>query len=61
VCFRARDADTMTAAFKEFSAKTLRREADKPSVRESMREFREAIKNTVRDKTKRKHREGPEL
>jgi hypothetical protein len=61
VFFRANDVDSMTAAFKEFSAKMVKRETDRPSVRESMRKFREVIKNAVRDKTRHKHREGPEL
>jgi len=61
VFFRAKDADAMTAAFKEFIAKTVKRETDRPSVRESIRKFKEIIKNVVRDRTKHKHREGPEL
>jgi hypothetical protein len=61
VFFRAKDVDSMTAAFREFSAKMVKREKDKPSIRESMRKNRETIKNAVRDKTKHKHREGPEL
>jgi len=60
VFFRAKDADAMTAAFKEFSAKTLKREKDRPSVKEAMQNFRDVVKNAVRDKTRHKHREGPE-
>jgi hypothetical protein len=61
VFFRAKDVDSMTAAFKEFSAKMVKHEKDKPSVREDMQKKREKIKNVVRDKTKHKHREGLEL
>jgi hypothetical protein len=61
VFFRAKDADAMTAAFAEFTNKMIKREKDKPSVRDSMRKFREILKNAVRDKTRHKHREGPEL
>ena len=61
VFFRAKDMDAMTAAFKAFSVKVVTRETDKPSVREIMQKSREAIKNVVRDKTRHKHREGPEL
>ena len=62
VYFRAKEVDSMTAAFKEFSDRVLNtRETDKPSVRETMRNFREVIKNAVRDITKHKHRGGPEL
>ena len=61
VFFRAKDQDSMTAAFKKFSAKTLNREADKPSVRDTMRNFREKMKNVVKDRIRVKHRAGPEL
>ncbi len=61
VFFRAKDADAMTAAFKEFTHKTLARETDRPSVRETMAKFREIIKHAVIDRTKHKERSGPEL
>jgi hypothetical protein len=61
VFFKAKDTDALTAAFKEFSAKVLSKEKAKPSVKDSMRKFREVLRNAVRDKTKHKHREGPEL
>ena len=63
VFFRAKEADSMTAAFKEFSNKVLNREKekDKPSVRETMKDFREKIAHAVKDITKHKHRGGPEL
>lgn len=60
VFFRAKDTGAMTAAFKEFSSKTLKRETERPSVRETMAKFREVIKNAVIERTKNKHREGPE-
>ena len=43
VFFKGRDADAMTAAFKEFSAKKLSRE-QKPSVRKALAAFREKAK-----------------
>jgi len=61
VFFRAKDEAAMTAAFKKFAAKAVKVEKDKPSVREFMKKSREAIKNVVRDKTRNKHRGGPEL
>ena len=61
VFFRAKDANAMTAAFKEFTHKTLKRESDRPSVRETMAKFREILKNAVIDRTKHKERGGPEL
>jgi hypothetical protein len=61
VYFRAKEVDSMTAAFKEFSDNILNRGKDKPSVREAMRDFKEIIKNAVRDITKHKHRGEHEL
>jgi len=61
VFFRARDADAMTAAFKEFTHKTLKRGVEKPSVREAMAKFKEIIKHAVIDRTRHKERSGPEL
>ena len=61
VFFRAKDADAMTAAFREFAAKTLKRETARPSVREAMTKFKDLIRHAVIDRTKHKHREGPEL
>ena len=62
VFFKARDTDALTAAFTEFSRDTLKR-AERPSVRETMRKFRELIKTAVIDRPKEKQRErgGPEL
>lgn len=64
VFFKARDADALTAAFNEFSRDTLKRQ-NRPSVRETMRRFRELVKNAVPERQpKRKERgerSGPEL
>ncbi len=61
VFFKGRDADALTAAFKEFSAKKLTQE-QKPSIRKALATFREAEKqlNANRQKTKHKDR-GIEL
>ena len=58
VFFKGRDADVMTAAFQEFSAKKLTQE-QKPSIRKALATFREAAKqlNANRQKTKHKDRE----
>ena len=61
VFFQAKDVDALTAAFKEYSKGAIKRSADKPSVVDGIRDFREKTKNVVRDKIKVKHREGPEL
>ena len=61
VFFKGRDADAMTAAFKEFSAKKLSREK-KPSIRKAITAMKEkaAAKNAERGKLKNKER-GIEL
>ncbi|MEA5003785.1 MAG: PcfB family protein [Christensenella sp.] len=61
VFFRAKDTNAMTSAFKEFTHKMLKRETEKPSVRETMAKFRAAIKQAVIDRTKHQERGGPEL
>lgn len=61
VFFKARDADALTSAFSEFSAKTLGRNAEKPSVLALLRKTVELVKNQVRNVTKDKSRGGPEL
>ena len=53
VFFKARDADALTAAFKEFTAKTLRKK-ERPSVRTKLTQLREMIKRPVADKTRHK-------
>ena len=56
VFFKSRDADALTAAFKEFSAKQLKKTAEKPSVIENMSNMRAKVKSQVKDKTKHKDR-----
>ena len=56
VFFKARDADALTAAFKEFSAKTVQK-ARRPSVLAQLRKFSELVKNSVIDKVKRREQE----
>ena len=57
VFFKGRDADVMTAAFQEFSAKKLNREK-KPSIRKLIVSLKEkaAALNAQRDKVKNKDR-----
>jgi hypothetical protein len=56
VFFKSRDADALTAAFKEFSAKQLKKSAEKPSIIQGMRDLMAKVKNQVIDKTKNKDR-----
>lgn len=61
VFFKGKDADVLTAAFKEFSAKKLTQE-QKPSIRKALAAFKEKAKllNSNREKVKNKDR-GREL
>ena len=62
VFFKGRDADVLTAAFKEFSAKKLTQE-QKPSIRKALAAFKETAKqqSVNRQKVKNKDRGGIEL
>ena len=61
VFFKGRDADVLTAAFKEFSAKKLTQDR-KPSIRKLLTSLKEAAqgRNAQREKVKNKDR-GREL
>lgn len=61
VFFKGRDADVMTAAFKEFTAKSLTQEK-KPSIRKLLAAMKEMVKQKAKvlDRTKQKDR-GMEL
>lgn len=56
VFFKAPDADAMTAAFKEYTGKQVRK-AERPSVLEKLQHFKALIKSAVVDRTKRKELE----
>jgi hypothetical protein len=61
VFFKAKDADALTAAFSEFSAKAVKRAGPaKSSVLEALQKFKEIVKNRVVDKTRNKEHGGPE-
>lgn len=59
VFFKARDADALTAAFTEFSRDALKR-ANRPSVLEAMRSFKELFQHKVIDRSKVRERSGPD-
>ena len=52
VFFKSRDADAMTAAFTEFSKRTLRKEKQKQSVKKTLEVFKKMIKEKGLDKVK---------
>ena len=53
VFFKARDADALTAAFKEYIAKSDRRK-DRPSVLQTLQKLKEQAKNLVPTKVRKK-------
>ena len=55
VFFKGRDADAVTAAFKEYSAKQLKK-SKQPSLLEKLRNLMEKVKNQVLDPIKNKDR-----
>lgn len=56
VFFKARDADALTAAFTEFTSKTVNR-TEKPSVLAQLKKFAELVKSNVIDKVRRREQE----
>jgi len=56
VFFKGRDADAITAAFKEYSTKQMSKTAEKPSLLSALRDLMEKVKNQVLDQTKHKDR-----
>lgn len=54
VFFKGRDADALTAAFKEFTAKTVR-SREKPSVLEQLGKFKDLVKSSVIDRVKHRN------
>ena len=56
VFFKGRDADAITAAFTDFTAKMVRK-AERPSVLAQLRKFTELVKSTVSNRVKNKDRE----
>ena len=53
VFFKARDADALTAAFKEYTAKTDRKK-ERPSVLQKLRKFKEAAVDITTPKVRKK-------
>jgi hypothetical protein len=60
VFFKAKDADALTAAFKEFTAKVVKRRS-KPSLTETLDNMDKKAKSQVTDKEKNKSHGGHEL
>ena len=61
VFFKGRDADALTAAFREYTAKEVRRASqDKPSVLEQLRALKAKVLSLTPDKARNKDK-GLEL
>jgi len=58
VFFKAKDADVLTVAFKDFTAKEATRGIKKPSVFVTMKNFAEKVASQVLDKVPNKARGG---
>lgn len=56
VFFKGRDADAITAAFTEFTAKTMKKAA-RPSVLVQLKKFTELMKRTITDRVKNREKE----
>ena len=59
IFFKGRDADTLTAAFTEYTSKKVKKaeKTERPSVLAKLSQFKEMVKNAVVDRTKRKELE----
>lgn len=58
VFFKARDADALNAAFAEYTAKTMNRGKNKPSLLAALSHFKAVVKNNVRDAEKHREKGG---
>ena len=59
IFFKARDADALTAAFTEYTGKKVKKaeKTERPSVLAKLAQFKELLKNTVVDSSRRKELE----
>ena len=59
IFFKARDADALTPAFSEYTQKKVKKadRSERPSVLEKLAQFKELLKNTVVDRSRRKELE----
>ena len=59
IFFKARDADALTAAFSEYTQRKVKKadRSERPSVLAKLAQFKELLKNTVVDRSRRKELE----
>ena len=62
IFFKARDADALTAAFSEYTQKKVKKadRSERASVLAKLAQFKELLKNTVVDRSRRKELDVPE-
>ena len=56
VFFKARDKDALTAAFTEYTAKTIKRGKGRPSLRQELHRLMEQVKNAALDAVKNREK-----
>ena len=56
VFFKARDKDALTAAFTEYTAKTIKRGKSRPSLRRELHRLMEQVKNAALDAVKNREK-----
>lgn len=61
VFFKARDADALNAAFAEYTAKTLNRQKEKPSLVKQLSHFKQIVRSMSVGKEKNRQKGGMEL
>ena len=58
VFFKSRDADALTAAFREYSGKVVKdKSREKPSIRKQLVKLQEVVKNMAKSLSRSKHQE----
>ena len=60
VFFKAKDADALNAAFAEYTAKTLNRQREKPSLLKQLARFKQMAQEMAADRVKNREKGGME-
>jgi len=60
VFFKARDADALNAAFAEYTAKTLNRQKERPSLKKMLDHFKQVVQNLSAGREKNRKKEDRE-
>lgn len=58
VFFKSKDADVLTAAFREYSGKVVKNQSkEKPSIRKQLSQLQEVVKEMAKSLSRNKHQE----